>query len=157
MEKKDPFKVDFKSGENKTADKKETVANTTDNKQAVVSSIPSRRELRKKKKRDRELKRIAERKFEREAGFLGVKKTSLTLGIVGFIISIIPVILFFGAMLLFLACGLITVFLFLLFLVGFLIIVPIYLAGGNSIENYFAVALAPANFASDVFNTVSGF
>ena len=92
MENKDPFKVDFKSGENKTADNKEIVSKETEQKEAEKSAVFSRRELRKQKKKEKELKLIAERKFEREAGLLGVKKTSLTLGIIGFIISTIPLL-----------------------------------------------------------------
>lgn len=157
--KKDPFKVDFDSGKNlETEEKSEINAAVQENAETPDGEPLSKRELRRQKRRERELKRIADRKFEREAGLIGVKRASLTLGVIGFMVSIVPVILYVGATLLFITMGLATAVLFMLCLVGFIFIIPFYLAGGgNSIENYFAFALAPANFATDVFNTVSGF
>lgn len=56
MENKDPFKVDFKSGENKTADNKEIVSKETEQKEAEKSAVFSRRELRKQKKERKRIK-----------------------------------------------------------------------------------------------------
>ena len=158
MEKKtDPFKVDFKSGANLDAEETPDLSADVPNSELGASGTLSKRELRQQKKREKELKRIAERKFEREAGLIGVKNTSLTLGIVGFTVSTIPIILYVGATLLFIALGLVSAVLVMLLLVGFIFIIPFYLSGGGSIEDYFSFAAAPANFATDLFNAVSGF
>lgn len=158
MEKKiDPFKIDFNNGTNMEAEEPEKTDVAEESAAPTDGSTTStKRELRQQKKREKELKRIADRKFEREAGLIGVKNTSTTLGIVGFIICIIPIITYIGATLLFIVLGLTTVFLILLFLAGFILIVPFFLAGGASIEDYFATATAPAKFATEVADKVSG-
>ena len=132
----DPFKVDLKTGSN--LEKEETVhAENSENPEntgntATDTGAPlSKKELRTRKRREKERVRAEERKFEREAGMLKTKNTSLTFSIVGTVASLVPLMTYIGAILLLLVCALTTTALFLLFLVGLIIIAPIYLASGK--------------------------
>ena len=86
---------------------------------------------------------------------LKTKNTSLTFSIVGTVASLVPLMTYIGAILLLLVCALTTTALFLLFLVGLIIIAPIYLASGKSLSDYFGIATAPVDFASGIVNALS--
>ena len=162
MEEKDPFKIDFASGQNLQAETPketpETVSTPVDGETPAPDPENvklSRKERRKQRKREKELKKIADRKFEREAGKTGVKRTSLILGIVGFLLSLTPIIVTVALLLFMVTMGLVTAVLFMLFIAGFIIVIPIFLSKGLTISEYFAVATAPVNFASSIYNSVS--
>ena len=156
----DPFKVDLKTGDNLEKEERPNAENS-DSRDPVgtenrTDAPLTKKELRAKKKREKERRRAEETKFEREAGMIKVKTTSLTLSLLGTVASLVPVITFVGALLLVVVCALATTALFLLFLVGFVIIAPIYLSSGKSLSDYFAVPTAPVEFASGLFNALSG-
>ena len=154
----DPFKVDLKTGDNLEKEERPDAENSenTENTATDTGASLSKKELRARKRREKERVRAEERKFEREAGMIKVKTTSLTLSLLGTVASLVPVITFVGALLLVVVCALATTVLFLLFLVGFVIIAPIYLSSGKSLSDYFAVPTAPVEFASGLFNALSG-
>lgn len=154
----DPFKVDLKTGDNLEKEERPDAENSenTENTATDTGASLSKKELRARKRREKERVRAEERKFEREAGMLKAKTTSLTLSLLGTVASLVPVITFVGALLLVVVCALATTVLFLLFLVGFVIIAPIYLSSGKSLSDYFAVPTAPVEFASGLFNALSG-
>ena len=157
----DPFKVDLKTGDNLEKEDKPNAENSDAQEPVGTKSISNdapltKKELRAQKRRERERVRVEERKFEREAGMLKAKSTSLTFSILGTLASLVPIITYVGILLLVLVCALATTALFLLFLVGFFIIAPIYLSSGRSLSDYFAIPTAPVEFASGLFNTLSG-
>lgn len=157
----DPFKVDLKTGSNLEKEEKETAEVFANQENGDTASEKSdaqltKKELRTKRRREKERVRAEERKFEREAGMLKTKRMSLTFGIVGIVASLVPLFTYVGATLLLVICGLATTAMILLFLVGLIVIAPFYLSSGKSLSDYFAVATAPAEFASGIINALSG-
>ena len=119
----------------------------------------TRKEKRLKKKEEKKARRLQEKEFERNAGHKPQKILSLVLGIVGFVIGFIPIMLIILSIFFFIICACVSAVLFIVDIAGLIFFGLGYIIYASSTSNasldgYFAPAQGPINFAADIFNKV---